>query len=69
MKENLYHHMIINDFEKINVNVNGSRMEQRSMLRNIINYVQFIMTPIDLNKLDVNALELIYHKRIYDRLQ
>ena len=39
--------MIVNDFEKINVNVNTSQMEQLSILSNVINCVQYNRNPVD----------------------
>ena len=36
-EENLYQSMIRNDFDRININVNTSQMEQWSILRNVIN--------------------------------
>ena len=38
-EENTFQVMIINDFEKINVNMNTSQMVKRSILSNVINYV------------------------------
>ena len=54
--------MTINDFEKINVNVNTSQSGQYLvMLEN--------RNPIDYYKLYVKDLKLKNHKRIYDKLQ
>ena len=50
--------MIINDFNRINVNVNTSQMEQWSILSNVINFIRYKRDPIDYYKLDVKALEL-----------
>ena len=43
--------MIINDFKKINVNVNTSHIEQWSILS--INYVEYSRNPIDYSKFDI----------------
>ena len=67
--ENPYWNIIINDFERINVNVNTSQIEQWSILSNVINYVQYNRNPSDHNKLDAKALELKNHRKIYDRLK
>ena len=61
--------MNINDFDRINVNVNTSQMEQWSILSNVINYVQYNRNPSNYYKLDVKALELKNHRKIYDRLK
>ena len=47
-EENPYQTMIINYFEKINVNIHTSQMEQCSTLSNIINYVQYNRNPLGL---------------------
>ena len=44
-------------------------MEQWSILSNVINYVQYNRNPIDYYKLDVRALELKNHRKIYDWLE
>ena len=44
-EENQSHTMIINNFEKINVNIKTSQMEQRSKLNDVINYVQYNRNP------------------------
>ena len=61
--------MVINDFEKINVNINTSQIEQWSIFSNVINYVQYNRDPIDYYKLDVKALEPKNHKIINGKLE
>ena len=61
--------MIINYFEKINVNINTSQMEQWSILSNVMNYVQYNRNLRDYYKLDVKALKFKNHKKIYDKLE
>ena len=56
--------MILNDFDRINVNVNASQIEQRSTLSNIINHVQYNRNPRDYYKLDVKVLEPKNHRKI-----
>ena len=58
--------MIIHDFDRINVNVNKSQMEQWSILSNVINYVQYNRNPRDYYKLDVKAFEPKNNRKIYD---
>ena len=55
--DNLYQNIIINDFDRINVNVNISKIEQSSVLSNVINYVQYNRNLRDYYKLDVKASE------------
>ena len=55
-EENPYQTMIINDFEKIHMNINISQ-KQWSILINVINYVQYKRHPIDYYKLDIKALK------------
>ena len=45
-EEKPYKTIITDDFEKINVNLNTSQMEQWSMLCNVINYVQYNWNPV-----------------------
>ena len=52
--------MIINDFEKINVNINTLQIEQCSIMSNVINYVQY-----NSSKLYVKALDPKNHWKIY----
>ena len=61
--------MFINDFDRINANVNTSQMEQWSILNNVINYIQYNRNPRDYYKLDAKALELTNYGKIYDRLK
>ena len=61
--------MIINDFEKINVNVNTKQMEQLTKPGNVIKYPQCNRNPIDYYKLDIKALESKCYRRIYQRLE
>ena len=56
-------------FEKIDVNINTSQMEQWSILANILNYVQYNRNPIDYFKVDIRALEPRSHRRIYDKFK
>ena len=49
--------MVVNDFEKININLNTLQTEQWSTLSNVINYVQYNRNPVDYYKLDIKALE------------
>ena len=56
-EENQYHTLIINDFDRINVNVNISQMEKWLILSNVVNYVQYTRNPRDYYKLEVKALE------------
>ena len=44
-------------------------MEQWSILSNVLNYAEYNRNSIDFYKLDVKALELKNHKRIYKRLE
>ena len=60
--------MIINNIDRINANVNTSQMEQWSILSNVINYVQNNMHHRDYYKLDIKALELKIHRKLFDRL-
>ena len=55
--ENPDQNVINNDFDRFNVHVNTSQMEQWSILSNVINYVQYNRNPRDYYKLDVKALE------------
>ena len=63
------HIVIINDFKKVNANINSSQMEQWSILSNFLNYVQYYRNHIDYYKLDIRALEPKNQKRIYERLE
>ena len=49
--------MIINNFEKNNVDRSISQMEQWSILSNIINYVWYNGNPRGYFKLDIERLE------------
>ena len=49
----LYQSMIINNFDRIYVNVSTSQMEQWSILSNDINYVQYNRNARDYYRLDV----------------
>ena len=44
-------------------------MEQWSKLSNVTSYVQYNTNPRNYNKLNVKALELKNHRKIYDRLK
>ena len=66
---NPYQNMIINDINKININVDTSQMEQWSTLSNVINYVQYRKNPVDYFKLDVKASEPKIHQKIYKKLE
>ena len=68
-EESPYQFMIVNDFEKINVNINISQMEQWSILNNVMNNVQYNRSPNDYYKLDIRALEPKNNNRIYDSLE
>ena len=57
------------DFQKIDVNVNTSQMEQFLVLSNVINYVQYNRNPVGYYELDIRALEPKSHKRIYEWLE
>ena len=46
-EENPYQSMIINGFEKINVNIETSQMENWLILSNVINYIQYNRNPAD----------------------
>ena len=67
--ESPYQNIIIIDFDGLNVNMIMSKMEQWSILSNVINYVQSNSNPRDCYKLDVKALELKNHRKIYDSLK
>ena len=54
-EEGSYQNMIINNFEKYNVDRNISQMEQRSILSNVINYIQYDRNPSDYFKLNIKA--------------
>ena len=47
--------MIINNFEKNDIDRNISQMEQWSILYNVINYVQYNRNPRDYFKLDIKV--------------
>ena len=68
-EQNLYQNMIINNFEKNKVDRNISQMEQWSILSNVINYVQDNGNPRDYFILDIKALEVRSHRKMYDRLK
>ena len=68
-EENLYQDMIINNFEKNDVNGSISQMEQWSILSNVFNYVQYERNPRDYFKLDIKILEEKNHRKLYDRLK
>ena len=55
--ENPFQIIIINDFDRINVNGYTSQIEQWLILSNVINYVQYSRNPRDDYKLDVKALD------------
>ena len=57
VEENLYQSIIVNDFEKINVNIITSQMEQWALLSNVGNYIHYNKNHINYYKLDVKALE------------
>ena len=40
----------MNDFDRINININTSQIEEWSILSNVINYVQFNRNPRDYYK-------------------
>ena len=44
-------------------------MVQRSVLSNVINYVQYNGNPRDYFKLNIKALEKKNHRKMHDRLQ
>ena len=61
--ENPYWNIIINYFDRINVNFNMSQMEIWSILSNVIKYVQYNRNPRDYYNLNVKALELKNHRK------
>ena len=61
--------MIINNFEKNNVDRSISQMEQWSVLSNVINYIQYNRNPRDYFKLDIKELEQKNQKKLYDKLK
>ena len=61
--------MIVNDFDKNNVNVNSSQKEQWSILSYVINYLQHDKNYRDYYKLYVKVLEPKNHMKIYDGLK
>ena len=68
-EENPYQDMIINSFEKNNVDRNVSQMEQWKLLSKVINQVQYNRNLIDYYKLDIKALGPKCHKRICGGLE
>ena len=61
--------MITDEFEKINVNINTSQMEESSLFSNVINYVLYKRNLIHYYKLYIRTLEPKNCKRIYKRLE
>ena len=51
-EENPYQNMIINNFEKNNINRSMSQMKQWSFLSNVINFDQYTGNPRDYFKLE-----------------
>ena len=44
-------------------------MEQWSILRNIVNYVQYDRNPREFYNLDIKVIDQKYHRKIYNRLK
>ena len=49
--------MILNNFEKNNIDRNISQMKQWSILSNVINYSQYDRNPRDYFELDIKKLD------------
>ena len=62
---NPYYEIVTNTVEKDDVNI--SQMEQWSILSNVVNYVQYDRHPKDYYDLDIKAVNLKSHKKIYNK--
>ena len=65
---NPYQNIVVNNIDKENKNT--SQMEHRSLLSNVVNYVQYDRNPKIFHELNIKTLdEKKNHKKMYDRLK